>query len=75
MLIITDSNLHSRVPESQFHILKYKLFRKDCNKNGGSLTCYIKQNLPRKVMSYKFPPNLEVFATEKTLGKRKIWTL
>lgn len=21
--------------------------------------CYIKQNLPRKVTSYKFPPNLE----------------
>ena len=73
IFIITDSKLDSYFPDSQFHILGYRLFRKDRSKSWSGLMCYINQDLPVKIVtSYKFPTNLEILPIEITLGKRKI---
>ena len=68
-----ESKLDSSFPDSQFHIPGYTLFRKNRNKNGGGLMCYINQDLPVEIATtYKFPTNLKVLSIEKTIGKRKI---
>ena len=73
IFVITDSKLYSYFPDSQFHILGYRLFRKDRSKSWSGLMCYINQDLPVKIVtSYKFPKNLEILPIEITLGKRKI---
>ena len=73
IFIIMESKLDSSFPDSQFHIPGYTLFRKNRNKNGGGLMCYINQDLPVEIATtYKFPTNLKVLSIEKTIGKRKI---
>ena len=76
IFVITESKLDSSFADSQFHVPGYRLFRKDRNKNGGGLMCYINQDLPVKIVtSYKFPRNLKVLPIEITIGKRKILLL
>ena len=67
-----ESKLDSSFPGSQFHIPGYGLFRKNRNKNGGGLMCYINQDLPVEIATiYKFPTNLKVLSIEKQLVKEK----
>ena len=76
IFIITQSKVDSSFSDSQFHIPGLRLFRKDCNKNGGGLMYYISQNLPvKEVTSYKFPSNLKVLPGEITPSKRKLLLL
>ena len=73
IFVITERKLDTSFQDSQFHIPGYRLFRKDRNKNGGGLLCYINRDLPVKIVTnYKFLTNLEVLSIKKTVGKRKI---
>ena len=73
IFVITERKLDTSFQDSQFHIPGYRLFRKDRNKNGGGLMCYINRDLPVKIVTNnKFLTNLEVLSIKKTVGKRKI---
>ena len=70
IFLITESKLDPSFPNSQFYIPGYRLFTKDRNKNGGGVIFYINQDLPVKLVTNKFPENLEILPLEITvLGK------
>ena len=72
VFLVLECKLDWSFPDTQFQIANCNMFRKDWNKNGGDLLCYVNQDLNCKIVStYNFPFNIEILPLELALTKRK----
>ena len=56
ILMMSETKLHDSFPEGQFLIDGFHSpFRFDCNKNGGGIMLYFREDIPAKLLSHDFP--------------------
>ena len=61
LFLLSGSKLDSSFPDDQFSIPRYRIVRKDRDRNGGVLLLYINENIPFKVIqNSSLPHTLEV---------------
>ena len=69
--MVSETKPDDSFPESQFLIDGFhSSFRFDCNKNGGGIIFYIREDIPAKLLSHDFPFT-ESFFVEINLYKKK----
>ena len=56
---LTETHLNSGIHDNELHIDDYQLFRKDRNRSGGGVACYVKNNLSAKIVSNLMNENIE----------------
>ena len=60
-----ETKLVFSFPASEFTIPGYRLFRKDRSQHGESLTFYVNQGIPCKIIdNFSFPNSIEAFPLE-----------
>ena len=55
--LFSETKLDETFPNQQFKINGYKMYRRDRNKHGGRLLCYINENIPCKMVSVEGVPD------------------
>ena len=48
---LSEKNIDETFPNQQFMTNGYKLFRRDRNRHGGGILCYINENIPSKTVN------------------------
>ena len=73
ILIITEATLDDTFPVSQFHIDEFsKPYRLDMNRNGGGVIIYVREDIPRKILTkHVLPTDIEALFTESKFRKCK----
>ena len=72
ILVVTESKLDDRFPDSQFHIQGYKVaFRKDRNKIGGGIIVFVRDDIPRKKLNVRIAEDIEALFLEINLRHKK----
>ena len=72
IFLVSEAELDSSFPGSEFTIPAYRLFRKDRNQHGG-LIFYVNQDIPCKTIdTFNFPNSLEVLPLEMNLRNKEI---
>ena len=71
--ILSEINLDSSFPDSQFSIPGYRIIKEKGNKNGGGIWFHINEGIPFKVIECNtLPGTLEILTLEIILDKMKI---
>ena len=66
------SKIEAVVPNQQFKISGYKMFRRERNKHGGGIMFYISENIPCKTVNIEgLPDDCEVILIELSIKSRK----
>ena len=61
VFLVSECKLDLSIPDTQFQIGNYNMFRKDRNKNGGGLLFYVNQDLNCKIVNmYNSPTDIEI---------------
>ena len=69
--MVSETKLDDSFPEGQFLIDGFHSpFRFDCNKHGGGIMLYVREDIPTKLLSHDFPFT-ESFFVETNLYKKK----
>ena len=56
VFMISESKLDDSFPHGQFLIDRFHTrFKFDCNKNGGGILFYVREDIPAKILSHGFP--------------------
>ena len=63
--------LDETFPNQQFNIHGCKMYRKDRNKHGGGVPCYVNENIPCKMVSEGVPDDCEIILIEFSIKIRK----
>ena len=73
ILMISESNLDDTFPTSQLVIDSVtKSFRLDCNRNGGGILLYVKNNITETLLTnYTLPENTKALSVETVTGNIK----
>ena len=72
MCLILETKLGDSFPDQQFNVNGYKMFRKDCNKFGGGLILFVKENTPCKVFNaFRFSEECEIISIDFSISKKK----
>ena len=74
MIGITESKLDSSISDSEIDIAGYDVLRKDRNRHGGGVVCYIKNNISFNVLNV-FPLDAENIFINILLPKVKLFTV
>ena len=76
ILVITETKLDNTFSVSQFHIDGFSIpYRLDRNRNGGSVTFYVREDIPSKLLSkHSFKEDIEGLIVEINFRKSK-WLL
>ena len=73
IFLISETKIDEPFLNSQFFDDGNKMFRKDCNVNGGGLILYGKENTSSKlVKTYRFSEEIEIIALEFSISG-KMW--
>ena len=63
--LFSETKLDERIPNQQFEISSYKMFRRDRNKHGGDIMFYINENILYKTVNVEgLPADCEVTLIE-----------
>ena len=63
--LFSEAKLDESFPNQQFKIHGYKVYRRDRNKHGGGVLCYVNENTPGKMVNFEGVPNdYEISLTE-----------
>ena len=69
---LSETKIDETFPNQQFALSNYKLFRRDRNKNGGGIICYINDNIPSKIVDVEFSEeDCEMILIEFSIKTRK----
>ena len=72
IFLITESKIDNTFPTSQFKIFGYHLpYRKDRSKCGGGVLLYVRQDIPSKLLQFKYDDDIECIIIEISINKRK----
>ena len=72
IFLITESKIDSTFPTSQFKIPGYQLpYRKDRSKHGGGVLLYVRDDIPSRLLQFKFDSEIECIIIEISIYKRK----
>ena len=72
IFLISESKLDETLPDKEFYVNGFKIFRCDHNRYGGDLTLYVHEGIPCKSLKVLlFDPNIEIIALEFHQIKQK----
>ena len=72
IFLITESKIDDTFPTSQFKIFGYHLpYRKDRSKCGGGVLLYVREDIPSKLLQFKYDNDIECIIVEISINKRK----
>ena len=67
-VLVCETKISSSIPNQQFCILEYQIFREDLNARGGGLLFYVNQDLNYTVLSkYPMRQDFEILALQVNL--------
>ena len=70
--VSSETKLDETFPNQQFKIHGYKMYRRDRNKHGGGVLCYVNENIPCKMVSVEgVPDDCEIILIEFSIKTRK----
>ena len=73
-LILCETKLDPSLPDAQFSVTGYRMYRKDRNTHGGGVMVFIRSDIPSRNVKDMAHPNVESLAIEHTVNKTK-WVL
>ena len=75
IFMISETKLDETFPAAQFYLQDFcDPYRSDCNRNGGGIMLYIREDIPSRLIEKKLRNNSEYFFVEINLRKKK-WLL
>ena len=70
--LFSETKLDETFPNQQFKIHGYKMYRRDRNKHGGGVLCYVNENIPCKMVNDEgAPDDCEIILIEFSIKTRK----
>ena len=70
--MISETKLDETFPAAQFYLQDFcDPYRSDCNRNGGGIMLYIREDIPSHLIEKKLRNNSEYFFVETNLTKKK----
>ena len=70
--LFSETKLDETFPNQQFKIHGYKMYRRDRNKHGGGVLCYVNENIPCKMVNVEgVSDDCEIILIEFSIKTRK----
>ena len=72
VLVVCETKLDETFPSSQFHMDGFSSPYSNCNRNGGGVMIFVKEDIPSKLLTkHNFPSNFEDLFVELNFRKSK----
>ena len=59
VISLSETKLSSAIEDSEVNLEGFQIFRKDRNRHGGGVACFVKNNIPAKLISELHNNNFE----------------